>query len=149
MADRLVLADSDTSRFYSAFIQANRPADVNDELDTTSIVTPADLDDFAGGGGGSGTVESVNGEDPDVDGDVTLTGAHIVATGYTVGTNVAVAATDTINEALGKLQAQINAILAAGYVVGLNGIENLWGGTETEYSGETPAADTVYVRIPD
>lgn len=42
--------------------------------------------------------------------DVTLSGADIIATGYVLGTDTTIAATDTINAALGKAQAQINAI---------------------------------------
>lgn len=40
------------------------------------------------------------------------TGGDIVLTGYTVGANTAVLATDTVNQAMGKLQAQLTAALA-------------------------------------
>lgn len=45
---------------------------------------------------------------------------NLVLTGYTIGANAAIAATDTIFQAFGKLQAQINATVAAA-ITGLTG----------------------------
>lgn len=39
-----------------------------------------------------------------------VTGAEVLLTGMTAGTNTAVAATDTVNQAIAKLQAQITAL---------------------------------------
>lgn len=39
---------------------------------------------------------------------VVSTGSGVLLTGYIIGENAAVAATDTVNEAFGKLQKQIN-----------------------------------------
>lgn len=41
---------------------------------------------------------------------VVLDGDDLLATGYTIGTAAAVAATDTLNEAIGKLEARIVAL---------------------------------------
>lgn len=51
---------------------------------------------------------------------VTLNGADIKLTGYTTGTAADLAATDTINQALGKLEARVDAA-AAGGVQSVNG----------------------------
>lgn len=48
---------------------------------------------------------TINGES--LSANITLNGAEIVATGYTIGTAAAVAATDTLNAAIGKLEARI------------------------------------------
>ena len=53
--------------------------------------------------------------------DVILTGADVVITGYAKGTAGNLAATDTINQALGKLEARVDAA-ASGGVQTVNGI---------------------------
>jgi hypothetical protein len=146
MADRYVLADSDTRRLYPAFVQSNRPDDVDDPLDDYSIVTLADLA-ATSIVGGSGAVDSVNG---DV-GTVVLTGADLALTGYDGLTTGTVTTTDTINQAFSKLSDQIAdlAAIVATKVEGLNGVANLWGGDDTEYAAiGAPDADTVYAVVP-
>lgn len=84
---------------------------------------------------------------------IELTGADIKATGYALGTNAAIAATDTINAALGKAQAQINSIKTtaagamqfkgvvttlpstanAGDVYIKDGIEYVWDNTNNKF----------------
>lgn len=46
----------------------------------------------------------------DVDPAASVTGADVVLTGMVAGTATEVAATDTVNEAIAKLQAQITAL---------------------------------------
>ena len=150
---RLALDGETVTAGYLVVSAVPRPGNSGDAsvfvtTEAVTAVVSVTVGASGGGGGGTGTVESVNTIEP-VGGNVTLTGANVLATGYTVGANVAVAATDTVNEALGKLQAQITAILNAGYVIGENGITRLWGGTQTEYAGEVPAANTAYVRKAD
>jgi hypothetical protein len=146
MADRYVLADSVSRRLYPAFVQSNRPVDVDDTGDDFSIVTPADLDVWTGGGGG-GAVDSVNTQT----GVVVLDGADVLLTGYDGLTTGTVTTTDTINQAFSKLSDQIAdlAAIVATKVEGLNGVANLWGGDDTEYGAiGAPDADTVYAVVP-
>jgi hypothetical protein len=146
MADRYVLADSVSRRLYPAFVQSNRPDDVDDPLDDYSIVTLADLA-ATSIVGGSGAVDSVNG---DV-GTVVLAGGDIALTGYDGLTTGTVTTTDTINQAFSKLSDQIAdlAAIVATKVEGLNGVASLWGGDDTEYGAiGAPDADTVYAVVP-
>ena len=71
--------------------------------------------------------------------DVTLTGADVKITGYTKGTVGNLAANDTINQALGKLEARVDAA-ASGGVQTVNGIS----GDVVIESGSTNGTIAVY-----
>lgn len=78
---------------------------------------------------GSATIADVTGLQAAIDGkvsktttvnskalsaNITLAGSDIKVTGYKKGTSTAIAATDTINQALGKLEAKADAAMSAG-----------------------------------
>ena len=76
--------------------------------------------------------------------DVILTGADVVITGYAKGTAANLAATDTINQALGKLEARVDAA-AAGGVQSINGIS----GTVVIGSGSANGTISVHASGSD